>query len=269
MTMTLAHPAAEDLGRFVEGTLDDAGRTAVVEHIADCDECRIVVVDASAFEQESVAGTDGFSWNWWHAAAAAIAVVVAVSFYTGHRDRLGKLAATSADLSFRPTEGRLNRFPYRPFKARTRGGENPESQESQESWKLGEPAADILERKSDDAETLHEQGVAHLVLGERPDAIKAIAAATQKAPNEATYWSDLAVAQIASGDAAHALESADRALKLHPGLPDALFNRALALQALGNHEAASAYERYIRIDPNSQWSEDARKRVADLHSLGE
>jgi len=43
MTMTLAHPAAEDLGRFVEGTLDDAGRAAVVTHIADCDEFSILL----------------------------------------------------------------------------------------------------------------------------------------------------------------------------------------------------------------------------------
>ena len=49
MTLLLAHPDAEDLGRFVEGTLDDPERAAIVEHIADCDDCRILVVDAAEF----------------------------------------------------------------------------------------------------------------------------------------------------------------------------------------------------------------------------
>lgn len=266
MTMTLAHPAAEDLGRFVEGTLDDAGRAAVVAHIADCDECRIVVVDVTAFEEESGATTHGPAQNWWIATAASIVIVISVGFYLGHRDPLAKLSAASADLEFRPVEGRLNRFPYVPTKKILRG--SPDELDT-DSLKLGEPAADVLERRGDDAKTRHARGVAHLVLKERIPAIEELTAATRKAPLEATYWSDLAAAQIASGNAAHALESAEQALRLQPDLPEALFNRALALQILGSKEAASAYERYARADPRSQWGNEARKRASDIRSRGD
>jgi hypothetical protein len=42
---TPAHPDAEDLGRFIECTIDEPTLTDIVEHIADCDDCRIVVAD--------------------------------------------------------------------------------------------------------------------------------------------------------------------------------------------------------------------------------
>jgi tetratricopeptide (TPR) repeat protein len=78
MTMTLAHPAAEDLGRFVEGTLDDAGRTAVVAHIADCDECRILVVDTAELGEPAT----GSHWYRWVAIAAAAVLVTGLGMFT-------------------------------------------------------------------------------------------------------------------------------------------------------------------------------------------
>ncbi len=269
MTMTLAHPAAEDLGRFVDGTLDDAGRAAVVAHIADCDECRILVVDAAAFEQESGAATHGAAQKWWLTTAASIVIIISVGFYLGHRDPLANqmatLAAASAKLEFRPVEGRLSRFPYLPAKKTLRGPDESDT----DSWKLGEPAADVLERRGDDAKTRHARGVAHLVLNERVPAIEELTAATREAPLDATYWSDLAAAQIANGDAAHALGSAEQSLRLQPDLPEALFNRALALQILGSKEAVSAYERYARADPGSPWGNEARKRASDIRGSGD
>jgi len=87
MTMILAHPAAEDLGAFVEGTLNDAERSAVVEHIADCDECRIVVVDATAFGEETAAAHGVSGRWWWLANAAAVLLVVALGSFTHHEYR--------------------------------------------------------------------------------------------------------------------------------------------------------------------------------------
>jgi hypothetical protein len=269
MTLLLAHPPAEDLGRFVEGTLPDSERTAVVAHIADCDECRILVVDATAYGETLTNAATGPLRNWWIAVAAAIVLVVGVGYHIEHRNPLAKLAGTYGQLTFAPVEGRLSGFPYVPTKKATRGGSEDEL--DPDSYKLGEPAADVLERRGDDAETRHAHGIAHLVLKERLPAVEELTAATREAPQEATYWSDLSAAQIANGDAAHALESADQALRLHADLPDALFNRALALETLGRTEAVSAYERYayVDVDPKSQWRDEARKRASDLRSRGD
>jgi anti-sigma factor ChrR (cupin superfamily) len=50
---TLTHPDAEDLGRFIEGTLDEpAARTVVIDHVADCDECRIIIADVTNSESD-------------------------------------------------------------------------------------------------------------------------------------------------------------------------------------------------------------------------
>jgi len=265
MTLLLPHPPAESLGRFVEGTLPDSERNEVVAHIADCDECRILVVDATAFGETLPNVKTEPPKNWWIAVAAAIVLVIGVGYHIEHRDRLTNLASAYAKLKFAPVEGRLNGFPYVPTKNALRGAED---ELDPDSLKLGEPAADVLEQPGDDAKTRHARGVAHLVLKERAPAVEELTAATREAPLEATYWSDLSAAQLASGDAAHALESADQAIRLHPDLPDALFNRALALDTLGSRAAAPAYERYAHVDSKSRWSDKARKRASDLRSRG-
>jgi len=64
--MTLAIPR-RGLGRFVEGTLGEHERKAIVAHIADCDECRIVVVDAAEFVEPAIVHSER---RWWMSAAA-------------------------------------------------------------------------------------------------------------------------------------------------------------------------------------------------------
>src|SRR6266404_5939083 len=113
MTMTLAHPPAEDLGRFIEGTLDDAARAAVVEHIADCNDCRIIVVDTTSFGEESAAKPRVATGRWMAIAASVVMIVGAATLiWNAQRHPLAKLAATYAELKFRPVEGRLSGFPY-------------------------------------------------------------------------------------------------------------------------------------------------------------
>ncbi|MGA8806320.1 MAG: CHAT domain-containing protein, partial [Thermoanaerobaculia bacterium] len=60
-----------------------------------------------------------------------------------------------------------------------------------------------------------------------------------------------------------ALANADHALRLDPKLNDALFNRALIIEALGISEAARrAWQRYVAADSSSHWSDEA------MHHLG-
>ncbi len=60
-------------------------------------------------------------------------------------------------------------------------------------------------------------------------------------------------------DPLRALAACDEALALGPASPEALYDKALALEALCLwHEAAVTWTRYLRLDPTSEWSRGAR-----------
>ncbi|HWW60997.1 MAG TPA: hypothetical protein VN181_06500, partial [Thermoanaerobaculia bacterium] len=91
-----------------------------------------------------------------------------------------------------------------------------------------------------------------------------------RSPNDADAWNDLAVAQLdyaaANDDVrsfASSLANADHAIALRPAHAEALFNRALALDALGLRFAAvDAWRRYLSVDAASEWATEARDRLA-------
>jgi len=85
--MLLAHPEAEELGQFVEGTLDEPERTAIVQHLADCDDCRMLVVDAAEFETQSAVEPQKWGIARWLATAAAVVFVVALGSFSNHEYR--------------------------------------------------------------------------------------------------------------------------------------------------------------------------------------
>ncbi|HEV8435496.1 MAG TPA: CHAT domain-containing protein, partial [Thermoanaerobaculia bacterium] len=65
-----------------------------------------------------------------------------------------------------------------------------------------------------------------------------------------------------------ALAAADKALQIQPGLPEALFNRALILEHLGLlADARNAWQVYLQADPSSTWATEARSRIAQLPTL--
>jgi tetratricopeptide (TPR) repeat protein len=269
MTMTLAHPASEDLGRFVEGTLDDAARAAVVEHIADCDECRVVVVDSSEFIEPARAGH-----SWWVAIAASVLLVAAVGTFTYSKlhDPLAKLTEEYAQLKSRPIEGRLSVLPYVPL-IRNRGSND--EVDLPLNIMQGE-AASLVELSGNDAKTLHARGIGLLLDGNdkaADDSLPLLMAAAAKEPSNARYQSDLAAALIAaakSRDTAKlqlAVEASGRALQIDPHSREALFNRALALEFLDRkQEAIAAYTRYLALDPSSNWANEVRQHQDNLRS---
>ena len=66
-------------------------------------------------------------------------------------------------------------------------------------------------------------------------------------------------------DAARALHYAQQALSLAPRQPEALFNRALALERLEYHEAAArAWDDYLTADRKGDWADEARSRARNL-----
>ncbi len=62
-----------------------------------------------------------------------------------------------------------------------------------------------------------------------------------------------------------ALEAIDKALEKSPQLPEALFNRALALERLFLRASArKAWQEYLAIDASSPWTHEARERLAAI-----
>lgn len=272
MTLTLAHPAAEDLGRFVEGTLDDAGRAAVVAHIADCDECRIVVVDAAEFVEPSAARADR---SRWLAIAAVVVLVItgAGFFYNQTRDPLAKTREAYGRLSKRPLEARLNHFPYVPRHV-TRSADTEDSEPELDIMR-GE-ASEVADLRGHSAKRLNERAIGLLLSDGTDKPITLLEEATKREPDNAGYQSDLAAALIfatlrqktAAGrqqELERAVQACDLALKIDPNMPEALFNRAIALQTLDQKsEAIKAYKKYLVIDPSSKWAEEARQSLESL-----
>ncbi len=291
MTTPLTHPPAEDLGCFIEGTLDDEARAAVVEHLADCDDCRITVVDATAFvdpaafDEDLVVKQSPAGGRWWMAAAAAIAIAVGgVWLVDARRDPLAPVMEASSKLQSRLVAARLSGFGYVAPKSTMRG---PSEGIDLEAYQVAAKADEVLQRRGDDSRMLHAKGVALLLkveaelpeynennaqdnelrdglVKQRNEAVAKLQMAADREPDNAAFQSDLAAALIATGDVKNIKLAADicsRVVKRNPRSLEALFNKAKALDLAGQTQGAiAAYQSYLDVDSKSDWAKEARDR---------
>jgi tetratricopeptide (TPR) repeat protein len=310
--MLLAHPEAEDLGRFVEGTLDDPQRAAIVDHIADCDDCRMTIVDAAEFTEPAIETQKWGAARWLAIAAAAVFVVTlgtfshheyressagrtidlvqdaprfvtdnvqasirfwrsmfgSLGFASPFTDPLADVEEAYGKVSNRPLEARISGFPYVP-RHNMRGAAEDDIQLDIMKGK----AADLMELQGTDAKTLNSKGIGFLLGDDPKKSIALLQSAADHDPNNAKYQSDLAAALIAAGSGnppmlEHALAACDRAIRIDPRSPDALFNRAVALQALDRpDEAIAAYDHYLAVDSSSPWAGEVRRYRDALRPL--
>jgi tetratricopeptide (TPR) repeat protein len=122
----------------------------------------------------------------------------------------------------------------------------------------------------DRAETVGAKGVAALILGDPATAVTRLEAAVARENGNAALWSNLSAAYLEaariggrSSGPDEALAAANRALQIDPALPEALFNRGLALERAGNGAAARvAWSDYLRVDPKSEWAREVEQRLA-------
>lgn len=116
------------------------------------------------------------------------------------------------------------------------------------------------------------RAMATLLFGDSHRAVSRFEHLVAANPRDARLWSDLAAARyeagVAAGDAslvAAALAAADAALQLDSALPEALFNRALAIEHLGvRDEARHAWKRFVTVDGTSAWAAEAHDRIRQL-----
>jgi CHAT domain-containing protein/tetratricopeptide (TPR) repeat protein len=289
-------PSDETLAAYIDGRLDEETRKRVVAHMAECEECFEVAMGG-----REVAGRDDKTVVPFHpariavlgglATAATIALVLALtplrdSLLSRWQDPVKPLIAAAP--SHRDIDGRLSGFPYQPLKRNTRG-ENPKKStlEDPEYWQLHAALGRIPREISTNSSTkdLHALGVAHLMLGNWDDAVKALESSVEHASG--TQNIDEAITKCDDVYLLNDLSAAYYARASHTNQPQDFFkaagvaeaawqrkhtaevawNRAIALDRLKMPEkAAAAYREYLSIEKSSDWAKEAQERLEDVEA---
>ena len=266
------HPGAETMAAFLEGKLAPGEVATVAAHLRDCADCRTVTGETARFTADEDARAQRpravLGWKGWAAAAAAAAIVATVPLLRRPAPLTSLIDASPRE--YRRVEGRLSGFPW----ARLQGGPRGPS-DTQAEHELTSVAHEVLGRTTQDdaVEARHAAGVAHLLIDQTTASLDALAHAADES-KDAPIWNDLAAARFAVAvredravELPLALAAVDRAIQLDPRSAEAHFNRALILERLGTRDAArKAWQRYLELDPASDWSNEAREH---LRALGE
>lgn len=122
-----------------------------------------------------------------------------------------------------------------------------------------------------DPEELHRIGLLELHRGSVARAVSALEAAADRS-SSAVVLSDLAAAYLALAEddrpwlVVDAVVAATRAVALAPEEPGSAFNLALALEQMSlAEEAGRAWERYLALESDGAWRQEASEHLARLH----
>jgi CHAT domain-containing protein len=270
------HPGAETMAAFLEGTLAPGEVAEVAAHLRECADCRTVTGETARFEEEEAAlaaaaarPRTAAKWRTWTVAAVAAIAAMAVPLLLRPANPIATLIDASPR-EYRRVEGRLSGFPWARWQGRPRTGAT--TTPPQAEHKLNSAAYAILDRtENDDAvKARHAAGVAHLLIDHPSASLEKLASAADDS-KDPDVWNDLAAARytvaVREGETTKlwsALAAVNRAIEIDPELPDAHFNRALILERLDREQARAAWKRYLELDPGSEWSTEARQRLAAL-----
>lgn len=165
-------------------------------------------------------------------------------------------------------------FRFGPLLSSKRGS----SAKDLDEWRVLASSAAIKEQ-ADQAPTPENQralAAAQLLLGETERAVTLLEQLAREQPQAAAVHSDLAAAYSVralrdgrADDWPRALEAAEAALELEPGLHEALFNRAYALDEMSLwNEALRAWQDYVAANagPRDGWTDLARSRIEELRN---
>jgi hypothetical protein len=265
------HPTDETLAAFIDDRLNSRQKSAVIEHLAQCDECRTFlndVNDIKAMDEAEGNVVEMPKRGGWRVAVASLAVAAGLVVVFGDPirtwlvgPRMESVAAVEQTMAHRPTKARLSvDQSYKPAKPIPRGTDNvPELFDNipQEVLPI------VIKFEEAKRPAPHPFGVTLVAAGKFDLAIPYLEKAAETDPEAMV---DLAAALLArgkNGDNEKAL-----ALSKQSDTPQALWNRALALEYLGRYqEAIAAWNAYLRVDPESLWAEEARQNVHELENL--
>ena len=291
-----ACPDLETLAGYLDGRLTERERADIAAHVAGCETCYFVFTEAAQTRasERARAETDASASpepvraatvkGWmtpkviWSsaaglAAAAALFVAIGTGFLPSERGDSTELRALVAAVGTdRTIEGRLTGgFAYGPLRSATRGAD-PLTPSLSPDVRIAAAQLEKATANDPPAEGLRERGIAALVVGDVDQAVSAFENAAVKYPADARIQNDFAVALLVrsrgnaqSDDMRKALAAANRAMNANRTLPEALFNRAYALQRLGLlQEARDAWRAFLVIDDQSGWADEARRNLREL-----
>jgi CHAT domain-containing protein len=274
-------PTEETLAAFIDGRFDRTARGRVVEHLAECGECRDVASVAREFDiQQEVPVREivRSRFPWKPASIAALSAAAATLFVlflgpirnsvSEHGTGIRALARVSGELEFRTVEPRIDdTFPYKHPQKVFRSA-NP-ANVPDDQWKLFAVAGEIRDAADEhpSPENLHAFGIALILTRDFDKAITTLQRAHDATPSDPRVLNDLAAAYIARGattsrptDYAAALELLQRPEMLSIRMPSVLFNRALVTELLLDRDTAiAAWRAYLAVDSTSEWANEARK----------
>jgi tetratricopeptide (TPR) repeat protein len=277
MTTSGTCPSLETIGAFVDGRFKDREREVIADHLASCETCYFVFSEAARARvagqpQAEVVPFTPRRKTWQIAAglAAAATIVLAVNVWQRSgpnaeaRALNGLVTAvgTARTIEPRMTGG----FAYAPVRGPVRGSTDAATLSPDVRIAIAEIEKQYAARPI--------AAIAAIVAGQPDRAITILEAASQQQPTSATILNDLSAAYLvlaernqSNSDAGRGLATANRALEIERLMPEALFNRALALQILGmTDDARTAWQSYLTIDDRSGWADEARARLRLLSS---
>jgi CHAT domain-containing protein/tetratricopeptide (TPR) repeat protein len=224
--------------------------------------------------------------TWWNRAfsspylrmAAAAVIVLGLGLgiwrafiYQSDVDK-GMAALARAYPDGNPIEARISELDYPPS-PRLRGSKEEGSD------KVARDSAErfIFDavRERADAKSYHALGRLYLAEQDFDEAARQFERALQTDRDNAKLHSDLGAALLERAKVSaqtdskaqnlgRSLQELDRALELAPSLSEALFNRALCLDAMmASGQAQEAWKKYLEVDTSSQWAAEARKRLGE------
>lgn len=281
-------PDLETIAAYVDGRLESPPREAVAAHLSACEDCYEMFAETARFQKEDGAAMDepvaSVARPWFRrpAALAGIAAsllaagLVGVAFLKGGLGAGGGRSPAFRELvkavgTTRPIEPRLTGgFAWGPVPSPKRGAT---PQRDADAYLVQGAAGRVMKEMEgrESADAFGALGTAQLVVGKTDEAVTAFEEAVRLSPRDPRLLSDLSAAYLERArtfgraeDLPKALEAASKAVELEPELLEAQFNRALALDALHlGAEARKAWEGYLKVDERSDWSREARRRLAE------
>ena len=284
MKVNATCPSLETIGAFVDGRFKERERDVIADHLASCEACYFVFSEAARLKV--IRGTQELPESvptpapkpapvrvWQRrdvlaglAVAAMLLIAVNVWQPFGSNDQRALDQLVAAVGTARTFEPRLTGgFAYAPVRGPVRGTDDVT---------LSPDVRIAIAEIEKQAAERPVAGSAALISGDADRAISLLEAATRTNAPRARTFSDLAAAYLVrasrtptSTDASVALAMANRALEIERLMPEAMFNRALALQAIGQTaDARAAWQAYLTIDDRSGWADEARARLRILSS---
>jgi CHAT domain-containing protein len=209
------------------------------------------------------------------AGGAVLAIIVSAAWVVSHRNQsasVEKLIAR-AYTETRTFELRIAGADYAPLRI-SRGPQTSFTSRPQALLQAESQIAVQLQSHPADPAWLQAKAQAEMLESKSDSAVESLRRALELEPHSPALLIDLATAYFQRAqqegrteDLGAAYESLSQALKLRPDDPVALFNRAIVAEhQFLFQQALDDWEHYLRVDPASQWMEEARNRADSIRA---